>query len=57
VNLVASTQFSADADSTIIRLEAAKITTRINENPLLVLPMLNLRVGLQIKDFSYKTLD
>jgi len=37
---------------TIIRHETAKTTTRSNEKTLRVLPMLNLRAELEIKDFS-----
>ncbi len=35
----------AEADSTINRLENAKITTRSTEKLLLVLPMIKVRVG------------
>lgn len=47
----------ADANSTIIRLEATKIITRSNEKPLLIPPMITIKNSLQIKDFSKKTID
>lgn len=42
----------AFAGLTNIRLETAKITTRTNEKPLLKLPMLTIRNGLQIKGLA-----
>ncbi len=41
----------AEADSTIIRLDTAKIAARSTEKLMLVLPMINVRVCLRIKDF------